>query len=579
MLEPSERAVFSYIPLLVGFVSDLFPYGDQTGAKQTGLPDRLHPCFYSIISNVMSIWGSTICIPDVSFLSAWAQSALDFMLGTERWLDSNISHDALIAIPALFVALLVPIAFFLMERQDLYGFDKNVILDKIILARISIPLVFLVSITLLFNITTLSVLLAALLLYVVIVVLIRVYKWMVSIEVLKYKTTYKQDMRLRFIRGIKNTTEKVDTWTIILNDEKLMEKNQRGLVAEFIVAVKSLKDGKNSYPRTNLLGLMSHNVNKIDFTDIESYESLVEYSIEYFPETRRVRTQRKQATNTDELDSYPPYTQRELALNLLKIALDKKISDIFDHIYFTAIKKYTEKDDVDEAGFIRDFLPAYIRIVRENEGYNARELWQELSDWIVAKELLAKKGTWDKASNLLNAYMDAIGHDARLGTKLSNHEARVIDDVTECLLPNINPILWFDIITFYTSSYGLDEGEDSTHGMIRSHVSSGRNFGLASGVTTSYWIDDEDVRMENYRTEFQKQDEETIYILGLLFRWLYNPKETHKVLDQIKIIEGENLFEANSIEARRLESLKLRFEKIQSYTAQLVDEQNKKKRK
>ena len=523
------------------------------------------------------MWFSTICKLDVSFLGAWIGAILGFVLSVEKWLDGNVSHEALIAIPALFVALLVPIAFFLMERQDLYGFDKNVILDKIIIARLSIPLVFLVSITLLFGSTTLSVLFSTLLLAVVAVVLFRVYKWMVSIEVLKYKTTYKQDMRLRFIRDIKNVTERVDTWAIILNDEKLMEKNQRGLVEEFIVAVKNLKDNKNSYAKTNLLGLMSRNINKIDFTDIQSYENLATYSIEYFPERRRVRAQRKQVTDTDSVDSYPPYTQRELALNLLKIALDKKISNIFDHIYFTAIKKYTEKDDVDEAGFIRDFLPAYIRTVKESEDYSARELWQELSDWIVTKDLLLEPNTWNKASNLLNAYMDAIRNNTRLGAKLSDHEARVIDDVTECLLPNINSILWFDIITFYTSGYGLEENEDNIHGMIRSHVSTGRNFGLASGVITSYWTDDEDARMEDYRAEFQKQDEETIYILGLLFGWLYNPKETQKVLDQIKIIEGENLFEANGVEARRLESLKLRFEKIQSYTARLVAEQNKNK--
>lgn len=95
---------------------------------------------------------------------------VDFALNTERWLEANISQEALIAVPALFVALLVPIAFFLMERQDLYGFDKNVILDKILLARVSIPLVFLVSVTLLFNVTTLSVILTASLLLVIVIV-------------------------------------------------------------------------------------------------------------------------------------------------------------------------------------------------------------------------------------------------------------------------------------------------------------------------------------------------------------------------------------------------------------------------
>lgn len=502
---------------------------------------------------------------------------MERILCLERWLDVNISQEALIAVPALFVALLVPIAFFLMERQDLYGFDKNVILDKIILVKVSIPIVFLVSIALLLNVSTLSVLLTIILVVVVTFVLVRVYKWMASIEILKHKNTYKQDMRLRFIRSIKNDTEKVDTWAIILNDDNLLEKNQRGLIKEFLTAVNGLQDEKDRYPKTHLLGLMSRNIHKIDFTDIQSYEELVMYSIEYFPEMRAVRTQRKKAKNNEDKSTYPPYSQRELALNLLKIALDNKISNIFDHVYFSAVKKYTAEADVDEVAFIRDFLPAYISVVKESEDYRARKLWQELSDWIVTKELLSKEDSWDKASNLLNAYMESIGNQTRLGTRLTDHEIRVIDDTTECLLPNVNASLWFDIITFYNSGYGLNEGEDSTHAQIRNHISSGRSFGLVSGVTTDFWIDDEDDRMADYREAFKKQDEETIYILGLLFRWLYNPKETQKVLDQIKIIEDEQLYEADSLEQRRLESLKLQFEKIQTYTAQIIAEQKHKK--
>ncbi|MCC7543697.1 hypothetical protein IT415_03255 [bacterium] len=502
---------------------------------------------------------------------------VDFVTCIERWLDINLSHEALIAIPALFVALLVPIAFFLMERKDLYGFDKNVILDKIVLARVSIPMVFLVSIALLFNITTLSVLFTTLLLLVVMVVLIRVYKWMASVEILKYKTTYKQDMRLRFIRSIKNDIEKVDTWAIILNDEKLLEKNQRGLVAEFIAAVKNIKDSKNRYPKSNLLGLMSRNVSKVDFADIQSYDDLVQYSIEYFPEMRRVRTQRKQATNKTNQETYPPYQQKELAINLLKIALDKKISDIFDHIYFTAIKKYIAKDGVDEAGFIRDFLPAYVHVVKENEEYDAKKLWQELSDWVVTKELLSKEESRQKTISLLNAYMDSIGQRAHADTELPQHEVRVIDDVTERMLPNINVSFWFDIMTFYNSGWGLDEGEDSTHGQVRSHVSRRRDFGSFNALGDIDWSDNEEERLKAYEAEANRQDEETMYILGLIYPWLRNPKEIQKVLNQIQIIEKEKLFDTESHEARRLESLKNRFEKIRAYTDKMIAEQDSKK--
>lgn len=507
------------------------------------------------------------------------QSLTHSLQHIEAWLDKNVSLDALIAVPALFVALLVPIAFFLMERQDQFAFDRNVILSKVILVRFSIPLILLVSIALLFNISTLSVVLSVLLLIVVILVLIRVYKWMVSIEVLKYKTTYKQKMRLKFIRAIKNETEKVDIWAIILNDEELLEKNQRGLIAEFLATAKSLQDGKTQYPKSNLLGLMSSNVNKIDFSDINSYEDLITYAIEYFQQARDARAKNRQATEKDKRVAYPSHYQKELALNLLKIALGKKLNDVFAYLYFSAVKKYVENKSVSEPDFIRGFLPAYINLVKENKEFEAKELWQELSEWTVSKDLLSKEETWPKSIALVNAYMESIGREARVDTELSRHEVGVIDDVTGCIFPDVNVSFWFDIMTFYNSGWGLDEGENSTHGQIRSHVSRRRDFGLFNALGgVRDWIDDEKERMKAYAEEANKQDEETIFILGLIYPWLRNPNEIQKVTEQITIIEAEKLFDPDSHESRRLESLKIRFEKIKDYTNKQIAEQKKKKR-
>lgn len=280
--------------------------------------------------------------------SGLLHSIMHVLQSAETWLDNSLSLEALIAVPAIFVALLVPITFFLMERNDLYGFDKNVILSRIILAKVSIPLTLLVSIVLPLKVSILSVLLTITLLIVIIVVLTRTYKWMTSVELLKYKTTYKQDMRLKFIGSIKDDVEKVDTWNLILNDENLLEKNQRGLVNEFIKAVKSVNDSKYRYSKSNLLALMSRNIRKIDFSDIQSYEDLVVFSIEYFKLVRDARAKNKQSKDGKERIPYPSHYQKELAINLLRIALDKKISDIFDHIFFTAIKKYVAKDTINE---------------------------------------------------------------------------------------------------------------------------------------------------------------------------------------------------------------------------------------
>lgn len=85
--------------------------------------------------------------------------------------------------------------------------------------------------------------------------------------------------------------------------------------------------------------------------------------------------------------------------------------------------------------------------------------------------------------------------------------------------------------------------------------------------------------MKSYALKSQNQDEETIFILGLLYGWLRNPEEIKKVLDQIAVIEGEKLFAKDSKEAVRLESFKLRFEKIQAYTEKMIAEHDKKKGK
>lgn len=516
----------------------------------------------------------------MSNLLTTCQIVMQFVLHIDNWLATNISLAALIAIPALFVALLIPIAFFLMGRDDLYGFDNNVILEKIILVKVSIPLVFVTSIFLLFNTTILSVLSTVVLMIIVGMVLWRVYRWTTSLELNKFQTTYKQELRLQFICGIKNITQKVDLWAMILNDEKLLEKNQRGLVALFLATVRNMDGGDSNIPKTNLLMLMARNIERIDFADPKSYEDLVAYAIEYYQQRQNTYAKNKQAkANNENTDPYPPYSQRELALNLLKIALGGNTRSLYDFLYFNTIKKYISQPDVNAAGFAGDFLPDYINVVMENESYDIRSLWQELPGWIITKDLLAKKETWPESSALLKAYHDSIIPVARLDTKLSSRQARVIDSITQNLLPNINLIFWFDIITFYNSGWGLDESKDNLHGQIRGHVSRGRNFGLVQSFGLSDWIEDEQERYKSYATKSQSQDEETIFILGLIYRWLRNPEEIKKVLEQIAVIENEKLFTKGSKEGRRLESFKLRFEKIQAYTDKMIAEQDREKGK
>lgn len=527
-------------------------------------------------NDIMIAWFLIIYTLDVFRLVTWVYFAPSTVIDIEQWLGDSMSYDALIAIPALFVALLIPIAFFLMERQDLYGFDKNVILDKIILARISIPLVFLVSVVLVLKMKILSILFVMLLLCVAMCVLIRVYKWTASVEAMKYKTTYRQHMRLRFLRNIKSATTKVDIWTIILNDEELMEKNQRGLVSEFIEAANELSDSGDGYFRTNLLGLMNRNLSKIDFTDITSYESLVEYSVGYFSKRAEGDTQSGQA---DRSHKTPARRVRwGLARNLLRIALDTKNNIVCDGIYFDAIKKYIKKEGINEAGFMCnlfdfmcDFLPTYISVAKESGGYDAGGLRWLFEDSIGAEDMPEEK-TKEIPVGLLKTYLEAIKDDVQSSADLSMHEMRVINDVTGCLFPSIDFAFWFDIIAFYSPSYVQNQGEDSTCARIRNYVSSVRDFGLIGGIS----IDDLAyysgvLRVERYRKLFKKLDKETMYILMRLFDSLRDRDEIQKVLGEITNIIDEELFKGDSVEMLRLKLLKLRFEAMLSYIDKIAN--------
>jgi hypothetical protein len=78
------------------------------------------------------------------------------------------------------------------------------------------------------------------------------------------------------------------------------------------------------------------------------------------------------------------------------------------------------------------------------------------------------------------------------------------------------------------------------------------------------------------RRKIIEQDDETFFILGIIYPWLRNPKEIQKILDQIEIIKREELFKEGTWEATRLAILKSQFEKISNYTSKKIAEQKSK---
>jgi hypothetical protein len=475
------------------------------------------------------------------------------------------------------VALLVPITFFMLER-DLFAFDKNVILDKILIYKVSMPIILASTIALFFSkIPLLSVVACLAVVVITSVILIRSYKWLCAYEQTKYKKTYRQQKRLEYIESISPDENKIEIWALILNDEELLEKNQLGLMEAYINATSDTMDESGKYAKTQLLSLLNRNFNKIDFSNPSVYILLTEFALGYYKIEQDYRSQSKPSKkNIDQVLNVPPWEQQELVMNLMRRAINtERRHDILSHFFFSEVKKFSLRIDVDESRFIRNFLPDYIKESKtEDYCYGRNSLWLVLSDWKITSNAIKDKTTMKRQEALLNTYKAVIiDRTSSLDSNIAEVDAENIDRVTEAMLPSVNTILWFDIITFFNSAWYPKEGEDGLHAQIRCFAERDRKFGRYNSYSTVYFDGDRAKRHEAWEAEVKSQRDETIFILGFFYPWLRNPAEVEKVLEQITIIENENLFDKDEEGRHNLEKLKFDFENIREFAKEKIKEQ------
>ena len=162
---------------------------------------------------------------------------------TTQWLNANISTSAIIALVAIVVALLIPIVFFIMDKNDSYNFDKNVILDKIFRFKCLIPIILATSLLAFFESLIILTLLSSVgLLIVSSRVFYCSYKWLRTTET-KYNSTYRQEKRIEYLKSIKShKKELLEVWNLIFYDEKFLEKNQTGLIDVFLETTQKYED-------------------------------------------------------------------------------------------------------------------------------------------------------------------------------------------------------------------------------------------------------------------------------------------------------------------------------------------------
>lgn len=483
----------------------------------------------------------------------------------------SFSESALIAIPAISVAVIFPIVFFLAEKGTEFVIDKNVIFRKILGYKELTASLLVSSIVLVLNIKALSVIANVFVIFYTIKALCLSYHWICSFDEKDNRLSFRQKLRLNYLQSLKNRREIFENWSLVLSDEKLEEKNQAGLISVFIETYNKLGNTIDDWSGSEFINILSKNIEKINFYDKESYEELLRFSLKFY----ELKQERK-----DNKEIFPPFELHDLFIKVMRCSLEEKNGpNYLTYRFFKITESYIENNPkVDESEFLKVFIIDFLCEL-EKIDVDIYGIWNY--DFF-RKRCVTRGALQDKAKrkNAVAVYESLYYYVRRYALDYDEKRPRIIsilEKSVENLLPECDPVFWFDIFTLTHRAFVKIEDESTYYSMIVYWCKTGRSYGLMGkvfNISRSFYADDYNVEQskEGIRKEFVEKGEaeikEACYLVGVIDRWLWNPDELEKLRDAIDKIRKSEVFKEESIEADRLDDIESRIKALQEFVEQ-----------
>ena len=483
----------------------------------------------------------------------------------------GFSESALIAIPAISVAVIFPIVIFLAEKGTEFDIDKNVIFRKILGYKELTVSLLASSIVLVLNIKALSVTANVFVIFYTIKALRLSYYWICAFDEKNNKLSFRQKLRLNYLRSLENRREIFENWSLVLSDEKLGEKNQAGLISVFIETYNKLGNTIDDWSGSEFVNILSKNIEKINFYDKESYEELLRFSLKFY--------ELKQERN-DNKEIFPPLELHDLFIKVMRCSLEEKGGpNYLTNRFFKITESYIENNPkVDEPEFLKVFLIDFLCEL-EKIDVNIYEIWNYN---FFRKRRVTRRALQDKATrkNAVAVYESLYHYVRRYALDYDDKRPRIIsilEKSVENLLPECDPVFWFDIFTLTHRAFAKIEDKSTYYSMIAYWCKTGRSYGLMGrvfSISHSFRADDYDVEQskEGIKKEFEEKElaeiKEACYLVGVIDRWLWNPDELKKLRDAVSKIRKDKVFEEESIEASRLDNLESHIKALQEFVKQ-----------
>ncbi len=410
----------------------------------------------------------------------------------EEFLDiviPNVSTGALIAIPAITIALLIPLATFLNdEKEKQFPFDKKIIFNSILHFRPLIALVLLVSFTLCFSdIDSFKVISAGIDLLIIIlvsVVVIQFYKWFCVFDNSTDKMSYRQSKRIQYLNRLNDPDEIYETWQLIFNKD-LGKLNQVGLVKAYINAAHKTEPTNHdmlrelNYRAFIQLGI-SH-LEAIRFCDARDFEEFENYTISFIKDQQEASAETIQS---DKSTALLVIVQNKK--NLFYALMELAFSDLRNYRWYMFLDFLAEQNlDCDQKEVFQFWHEFYRRLFRllETSTYDLDNLQYTklLRQSRITTNAIQNRKLSSIQKAILYAHINYIQEKFDSNQELSPRAAQNIDRTIELIFENIDVIMWIDILSFIVSSYGFgDEGAEIGKVLNWCQQKKSRNFGKRS---------------------------------------------------------------------------------------------------
>ncbi|MBF0539873.1 MAG: hypothetical protein HQK91_00285 [Nitrospirae bacterium] len=441
------------------------------------------------------------------------------------------------------LTVLIPIAISILSEikgKDFEVIDKNVLLNRILNARLFFKYLALVFLPLIFwgaskcwFIRILELIVWGIGIRYIAYILINSYRWMKG---------DRHGLRLDYLKNLKNILDIEASWNSVWQTEKINTQNERDFFKIFSSKIDDQIEKNESNLISKLLGDFNNFINNRStvFLIIELFPKVLDWHFEIWKKEHLLTGQKEQEGDWVNYSIISDYLD-----SILKKTEERALKEGDSYSFFSKFKIHAENHSTEfTTGFyyIESLMDIFYHVFFEQihsspKRYN---IWSHYfpKEWKFTKVNLEKNDRDNIAWRSLNIFLQwAPGRIER--SSQETEPDNILDYTSSNLFPEVDPILWAKILTLCMRSWTNNE-------RMKSLVEGKRNFGIM-GRPMAYTFLSEEKLNEQRSKKMELEEDKTFELALYLFEDFLTKDNLNSFIDDL----GKLKYEDDIIEKER----------------------------